>query len=84
MTVGPEDSTDRFCELSFAGPQALAFAFQAVKLVYEHGLYMDFETAHGLSGFELRSAADGPSEGALMIDDELVEFDAPESQHSGA
>jgi hypothetical protein len=75
VTVGPEDSTDRSCELTFVGPQALAFAFQAVKLVYEHGIYMDFETAHGLSGFELRSAGDGPPEGALMMDDGLVELD---------
>jgi hypothetical protein len=31
--------------------------------------------AHGLSGFELRSASDGPPEGALMMDDGLVELD---------
>jgi hypothetical protein len=31
--------------------------------------------AHGLFGFELRSAGDGPPEGALMMDDGLVELD---------
>lgn len=78
VAVGPEHAIDRSSELSFVGPQTLAFAFQAVKLVYEHGLYLDFETARGLSGFELRSDDDGPAEGTLMIDDGLVELDAPD------
>ena len=46
--------------VSFNGGVPLSFAFQAIKLLYEDGQYVDFATARGLSGYAL-AAPDGPT-----------------------
>jgi hypothetical protein len=62
--------------VSFKGGVSLSFAFQAIKLLYEDGQYVDFATARGLSGFAL-AAPDGlgrPVEGMLTLDDDLIDL----------
>jgi hypothetical protein len=63
--------------VSFRGRLPLSFAFQAVKLLYEDGQYVDFMTAKGLSGFALAASAPGMVEGMLGLEDDLVEIDGP-------
>lgn len=58
--------------VSFTGRTPLTFAFQAVRLVYEDGVYTDFATAKGLSGYAM-PGAELPVEGMLVLDDDLVE-----------
>lgn len=60
--------------VSFFGTQPLAFAFQAVQLVYEDGEYSDFVTANGISGYALDQAQPELTEGMLLINDELAEL----------
>ena len=73
VSVAP--STDRADEavVSVTGATPLAFAFQAVRLLYEDGVYTDFVTARGLTGYALPSGSGGPAEGMLAIDDDLAE-----------
>jgi hypothetical protein len=61
--------------VSFTGTTPLAFAFQAVKLLYEDGQYVDFATAKGLSGFAQATSMRGIVEGLLALNDDLVELD---------
>jgi hypothetical protein len=77
VSVAPVGSDEGSCMLSFIGPVALAFAFQAVRLVYDAGEYMDFATARGLSGYELPATDGDLAEGLMLLDDPLVEFAAP-------
>lgn len=63
----------KFTSVHFKGAESLAFAFQAVQLLYEDGQYVDYCTAHGLSGFALEGSLTRPVEGMLLVDDDLVE-----------
>jgi hypothetical protein len=62
--------------VSFKGGASLSFAFQAIKLLYEDGQYVDFATARGLSGFALPApdGLTGPVEGMLALDEDLIEL----------
>lgn len=77
VRLGVEQSgqNDDQVVVTFEGPRPLAFAFQAVKLVYEDGVYTDFATAQGLVGYATPRAGAGVSEGMLLVDDDLVELD---------
>jgi hypothetical protein len=59
----------------FTGQTPLTFAFQAVRLVYEDGVYSDYASAHGLSGYAWSMDA-GPAEGMLLLNDDLNEIEA--------
>jgi hypothetical protein len=61
--------------VSFTGPRQLAFAFQAVKLLYEDGEYVDYQSGTGLVGYELPGDEGYAVPGQLLLDDDLVEFD---------
>jgi hypothetical protein len=73
ISVRPQAEQADASEVSFTGRHPLAFAFQAVKLIYSDGQYVDFATANGLSGYALPATASGFTEGMLEIDDDLVE-----------
>jgi hypothetical protein len=60
--------------LTFTGGMPLAFAFQAVRLIYEDGIYSDYATAMGLSGHAWATDA-GPVEGMLLLNDDLNEIE---------
>jgi hypothetical protein len=59
--------------VTFTGQSALSFAFQAVRLIYEDGVYTDYASAHGMSGYALE-AESGAAEGMLLLDDDLIEL----------
>jgi hypothetical protein len=75
LTVSVKEQAERgaVTVLSFKGRSPLSFAFQAVKLLYEDGQYIDFMTARGLSGFALSATAAGMTEGMLAVEEDLVE-----------
>jgi hypothetical protein len=59
--------------LLLTGPERLAFAFKAIRLQYEDGEYVDYTSADGVVGFELRADSDEP-EGGAIVQDDLVEM----------
>jgi hypothetical protein len=59
--------------VSFRGSQPLAFAFQAARLRFEDGEYLDYASATGLAGFELPAGASGPSPSQLLLDQDALE-----------
>jgi hypothetical protein len=76
VDVQVRHSTDRTdaAVIEFTGPTPLAFAFQAIRLVYEDDVYTDFVTAHGLRGFELPGTTELPLEGMLLLEEDLAEL----------
>jgi hypothetical protein len=59
--------------ISFSGGQALAFAFQAVRLQYEDGEYLDYASANRLTGYQRPAESSGFSPGDLRLDDDALE-----------
>src|SRR5207244_274305 len=59
--------------VTFSGQSQLTFAFQAVRLIFEDGVYTDYASAHGLTGYAWATGA-APAEGMLLLDDDLNEI----------
>jgi hypothetical protein len=76
VTPGREEASSR--TMSFHGGTPLSFAFQAVRLLYADGVFMDYRTANGLAGFELPQQPSGgiADDGLLRLDESLVKLDA--------
>ncbi|HTW02612.1 MAG TPA: hypothetical protein VMF87_20070 [Streptosporangiaceae bacterium] len=59
--------------ISFSGGQSLVFAFQAARLQYEDGEYLDYASASGLIGYQRPAESSGFSPGDLRLDDDALE-----------
>lgn len=75
LSLEPQRDTSESRTVTFRGGAALTFAFQAVRLVSEGGAYMDYRTAHGLTGFELPSSRESATrdDGLLRLSEPLTD-----------